>query len=432
MWLYDPGEVKHRLLYAAHARGVDHDNLDHFIPNLQGKLVDQAGTNFVYLGFVEGDYLNEHVNSERTNFSFPAERVSDEFPDELSLDMIRKATLDYVSLDLKPFLDEINQEKESKIHAFVAEEAPEYRPLLRYMPTFIDQIPPGLTGSRLDTALHQQMYERQRALKQEAHSLMEESRTASLKPDQYEDRLTEFLDRANELGKSSLAQYVAHRKVILEFLERSLEADPETGTYPLEEVVHQIIYPMRTTSDEVPFEQQNLWIIDERLAYHKFLVSDVALNRFDTAPAASKDRPDIMVLESALSFTENDGPLTSLVIIEFKKPGRTTYGNEDPVDQVLRLIREIQSGHFKDSHGREIQVLSNRIPAYAYIVCDITKQIELIAENKGMVRTPDNLGFYSFNPNVSAYIEVISYSKMLTDAKKRNHVLFEKLNLPTS
>jgi hypothetical protein len=46
-------------------------------------------------------------------------------------------------------------------------------------------------------------------------------------------------------------------------------------------------------------------------------------------------------------------------------------------------------------------------------------------------RTPDNLGYYGFNPTLNAYYEVISYRKLLADAQKRNRILFEKLNIPT-
>ena len=209
-------------------------------------------------------------------------------------------------------------------------------------------------------------------------------------------------------GKSSLAQYVAHRRVILDFLERSLQSDPETGKYPLEEIIHRIIYPMRTTSDDVPYEQQNLWIIDERLAYHGFLASDMPLNTATVLSNNSDSRPDLMIFERALTFAEDDSALNSLVIVEFKKPDRSDYRKEDPVDQVYRLIREIKSGHFKDKNGREIKVQSDRIPAYAYVICDTTKEVEIIAQNKGLLPTPDQLGYYGYNPNLSAYIEIIS------------------------
>ncbi len=50
----------------------------------------------------------------------------------------------------------------------------------------------------------------------------------------------------------------------------------------------------------------------------------------------------------------------------------------------------------------------------------------------GAHRTPDNLGYYGFNETLNAYYEVISYTKLLSDAQKRNRVLFDKLNLPTT
>jgi hypothetical protein len=427
--LYNPQETQHRLIYAANSREVVPEKLDKYLPNLQKKLTDEGGA-FAYLGFVEGEYLNEHVNGERTNFSFPTEKTTDEMFHEITLDAIRDAALGCVSGDLQPFLEEINTEKRTSINSYITEEAPQYRPLTRYIDEFIDRIPPGAKGLALEMALYEQMYEKQRELKKESQTLIEESGKQALKPEEYESKLNDFLERANELGKSSLAQYVAHRKVILEFLEKSLQANPETGKYPLEEIIHKIIYPMRTTSDDVPYEQQNLWIIDERLSYHGFLASDMPLDNVKAFANSSESRPDIMIFERALSFAEDDAALNSLVIVEFKKPDRSEYRKEDPVDQVYRLIREIKSGHFKDKTGREIKVQSDRIPAYAYVICDTTKEVEIIAQNKGMLATPDNLGYYGYNPTLSAYVEIISYMKLVRDAKKRNRILFDKLHLP--
>ena len=366
--LYNPHEIQHRLLYAANFREVIAEKLEKYLPNLQKKrLIESNGQKFVYLGFVEGEYLDQHVNSERTSFTFPTNRDSDTdtLLEELTLDKIRDAGIVCVSADLQPFLEEINTEKRSTINSYITQEAPQYRPLVRYMDEFIDRIPPGTSGRVLESALHEQMYEKQRQLKEEGHELFEDSAKQALKPEEYEARLRDFLERANELGKSSLAQYVAHRKVILDFLEKSLQSNPETGKYPLEEIIHKIIYPMRTTSDDVPYEQQNLWIIDERLSYHGFLASDMPLDAMSVLANSSESRPDIMIFDRALSFVEDDAALNSLVIVEFKKPDRSDYRKEDPVDQVYRLIREIKSGHYKDKNGREIKVQSDRIPAYA-------------------------------------------------------------------
>ena len=73
-------------------------------------------------------------------------------------------------------------------------------------------------------ALHQQLYEKQRELTRESHKLIDDISKASMQPEEYEAKLKDFLERENELGKSSLARYIVHRKVILDFLEKSLQA----------------------------------------------------------------------------------------------------------------------------------------------------------------------------------------------------------------
>lgn len=430
--LYNPHEFQHRLLYAANYREVVAEKLERFLANLRvRRLEEEDGRRFIYLGFIEGEYLNENVNAERTAFSFPVERTGEQLLDEPTLESIRTAALECVRSDLESYLEEINTEKRGSVSTYVSREAPEYGPLVRrHLDEIIDGIPPNPSPRTLEMALHEKLYEKQRELKSESNHLMDESAKEGLKPEEYEAKLNDFIERANELGKSSLAQYVAHRKVILEFLEKSLQTNPETGKYELEETIHRIIYPMRATSGDVPYEQQNLWIIDERLAYHEFLASDMPLASIEPLANDSRSRPDIMIFDRALSFAEDEDVLSSLVIVEFKKPARAEYGKEDPVDQVYRLIREIKAGHFKDKRGREIKVQSDRIPAYAYVICDATKEVEIVAQNKGMLSTPDNLGFYGYNPNLSAYVEIISYTKLLRDAKKRNRILFDKLNLP--
>src|SRR3546814_14057201 len=73
---------------------------------------------------------------------------------------------------------------------------------------------------------------------------------------------------------SALAQYIQHRKIILEFLERAINVREGEKNFPLEKVVHQLVFPMQHTSDEIEYSQQNLWMIDERLTFHSLISSD--------------------------------------------------------------------------------------------------------------------------------------------------------------
>lgn len=435
----------HGLVYAADFREVLSERLSRFLPNLKNRLNEADQTSFCYLAFVQGQFLNEKANNERTDFSIPkdapkskvdASSAEDEseapslFDGDISLKMIRDAALNAVSEDLKPFLDELNVQKEEALVSFIDEEAPQYRVLLKYKDEFINEIPPQASRNEIELALHRQLYQREVRLKQEGVKILSE--TASIADSgEYYDRLKKFLEDENEIGKTSLAKYVVHRRVILELLDKYLSQDPQTGDYGLEKTIHSLVFPMRSTSEDVPFEQQNLWIIDERLTFHTFLSSDIPLNKAAVLENGSASRPDLLIFNHPLAFSEDGEPLQAMVVVEFKKPDRTNFHDEDPVSQVYRLVREIREGKKKNNQGRMIRPANDKVPAYCYIICDLTPPIETRIQNMGARRTPDNLGYYGYNETLNAYYEVISYAKLLSDAQKRNHILFDKLNLPT-
>ncbi|KKB07168.1 hypothetical protein VE25_19225 [Devosia geojensis] len=435
----------HELVYAAHFREVITERLAKFLSNLKNKLNDPGNTSFYYLAFVQGQFLDDKVNSERTDFSIPREAAASDrdagssaedapselFADEISLKAIRDGALAAVTEDLKSFLDAINTQKEAALTSYIAEDGPQYRVLMKYKGEFIDDIPPQASKTEMEMALHRQLYQRQVRLKQEGARILSEPAAAD-NTQEYYARLQKFVEDENEIGKTSLAQYIVHRRVILELLEKYLTQDPDTGDYGLEKTVHSLVFPMRATSDDVPFEQQNLWIIDERLTFHSFLSSDVRLDQVQPLETDSLSRPDLLIFNHPLAFSEDAEPLQSMVVIEFKKPDRTAYQDEDPVTQVYRMVREIRESKKKDRQGRYIRPANQNIPAYCYVICDLTPPVEIRIQNMGARRTPDNLGYYGFNETLNAYYEVISYTKLLSDAQKRNRVLFEKLNLPTT
>lgn len=81
----------------------------------------------------------------------------------------------------------------------------------------------------MEVALHGQLYQRQVRLKQEGNRILSEPvNTENLRD--YYSRLQKFVEDENEIGKTSLAQYIVHRKIILELLEKYLSQDQETGT----------------------------------------------------------------------------------------------------------------------------------------------------------------------------------------------------------
>lgn len=64
---------------------------------------------------------------------------------------------------------------------------------------------------------------------------------------------------------------------------------------------------------------------------------------------------------------------------------------------------------------------------YCYVVADLTPTLKKSAARASLIPTQDGEGYFGYNPTVGTYVEVISYDKLLKDAKQRNQVLFDKL-----
>ncbi len=227
-----------------------------------------------------------------------------------------------------------------------------------------------------------------------------------------------------------MARYVCHRKAIIEFLQKQLTIQDD-GKYRREGRIHNIIFPRGKTSDEVLFEDHNLWLVDERLVFHAFLSSDKPIKRIAILDNSSKKEPDILVFDKTFVFSEaRDVPFSSITIVEFKKPQRNDYSEtENPFTQVAKYIDDIRAGKARTVSGRPIPIPQN-LPFYCYIVCDITPNLKEWARHFELQDTPDSLGFFGYKRAFNAYFEVISYSKLVADAEKRNKVFFQKLGLP--
>jgi hypothetical protein len=229
--------TKHKLVYSADQRAVTSDNLEEHMPNLGSRLEDENGKPFFYLAIVQSPYLSEHVNPNRTDFDFSTADDAD-----LELDFakralipradIRNEALKFIENDLATVIGSINAAKLERLRQYVHTDAPQYRVLLKYAHEFIDTLPPRPTRSQMEAALHSELHQRETELRRQSTRIIKEADKIA-DYDEYFRRLNEFLDQYNELGESALVQYVTHRKIILEFLQRAIEIPPDSAKYPL-------------------------------------------------------------------------------------------------------------------------------------------------------------------------------------------------------
>lgn len=234
-----------------------------------------------------------------------------------------------------------------------------------------------------------------------------------------------MVEKISDSNKSRLADYIIHRRAILDLFEKGMLIS-DNSKYAKESFMHNLIYPMKKTSDDkITFDEQNLWLIDEKLSYYFYISSDIPFNN-----QQDEDRPDIMFFDRSIALTEakNDGTCyDNIVIFELKKPMREDLPYNSPIDQIIDYKTQIQTGTKKDKDGRYIKVNENT-KFYMYVICDISPTFKSkIISTYGMTETVDGLGYYRMNNN--EYLEILSYDKILNDAKKRNQVLFEKLGI---
>ncbi|MBT9430304.1 hypothetical protein [Candidatus Symbiopectobacterium endolongispinus] len=223
---------------------------------------------------------------------------------------------------------------------------------------------------------------------------------------------------------------------MLDILAKAIQRGSD-GKYVKEEVIHQLIMPLRKTSDEIHLDSCNLWLIDERLAFHDFLASDKGLSSMPITGCNENKKPDICALnvyDEPILFSEGQQvPLASIVIVEIKRPMRNDAGpgeDKDPVEQALGYLERIREGGVKTANGRQIP-RSEDIPGFCYAICDLTPSVVKRCKMLGLTATNDNLGYFGYNPNFKAYIEVISFDRLLNSANERNRAFFDRLGLPS-
>ena len=424
----------HIIAFCAGNRLVKEENITGKIPGLYGKINDNNGE-FVYACYIGSTFLNEKARSERTGFDI-SEEVDELFADtEISLSEIRSAVISSAAKHLSKYLEENKKRGKEHVENFVSNKAPRYRPILSRIPENRLYVDPNISDKELDITLHKYLSEIESKLLANGHEIMNPKKDED--PDDYEKRLQEYLDTAEDIKKSDLANYVSHRKVILDILEKAIQRQ-DNGKYAREDLIHKLIMPMGKDSNQVAFDSCNLWLIDERLAFHNYLTSDKTLTSMPITGSTETKEPDICALnvyDNPILVSEGTKlPLASIVVVEIKRPMRNDAkeGEEkDPIEQALGYLERIRQGKVKTSTGRPIPH-SDSIPGFCYVICDITPSIQNRCKMHDAILTSDGLGYFFYNKSYGAYVEVVSFDRLVNSAKERNRAFFDKLGLPTS
>lgn len=421
--IFYPHNKKSKISLAAHNREVTENSLSEYIPEFSDDFFEefekQDGTktrkDYIVKTYVMGDYLDSNVSLERSDFNF-ADRNASLY--DFTREMIERKAAD-ITREL--FKDEVkvrSEKKLTKIKEYIDEQAPWHKDYLEDID--ITLMPFHLDNKTIELEIQKVKFEQEVSARSKIEQIINN-------PDkEIDESVKALIGQISKAKLNELAHYVALRKVILDLFKKSLEIKDD-GKYDLESAVHSIIFPLKADSDTTKYSNHNLWILDERLNFTDYVSSDKPLN------GGTTERVDLIVFGKRSAFRGSDEMSSPITVFEFKRPGRDDFADpsskEDPEEQIIRYINDINDGKYKTPTGRTISI-GKTTPFYGYIICDLTPKVtDWLLRNKDFTPMPDNMGWFKWYKNNNLYIEVLSWDKVLKDAELRNKIFFNKLGL---
>jgi hypothetical protein len=422
--LYSPRNQTSRISLVAHRREVSGSPIKDHIPEFEDEFYEKNRSgeidrerNYIVKAYVFGPYLDRHVSLERGGFEFPMQ--GSDLYHGIAQNQIESGAAAIARAAMGEDVAFRQQRKKERVQAYVDEQAPWHKTLLEKID--LSSMPCNPSYEEIEARLQKEKFADELAVRRDVDKLLNEPGVEKLKAG-----VTEIVNKVSGNSRNELIHYIALRRAILDIFGKSLDADA-SGAYCSEGVVHDIIFPRKGNSDSTPFQNHNLWIVDERLNFTKWVSSDVPLCGGVT------ERPDLLVYNRRVLFRGDNEPSNPITIFEFKRPQRDDFVNpsshEDPVQQIVRYVNDIRDNKFKTPAGRQMLVAENT-PFYGYVVCDITRKVEIWLEReKDFTPMPDRQGWFHWMKSINLYVEVISWDKVLKDAKMRNQIFFQKLGI---
>jgi hypothetical protein len=368
-----------------------------------------------YVGVLSGDLFDRASYGERTGLSIPKEM----------LDNIMEDTIDLLKNGyLKQFYDKVLQTKTKTLQDII-EENPKFAYLVDNPEEYVKTLN---TSSTSKTEVYKELAAKDYDESSKISSELQDTIEKANKGEKVE--INEIAGKATRMNMSALAEYIKKRKEVLDLLDtRRGWVDPVTKKNYLESDMHSVICPMRLDSDNISINEHNLWVLDDRLAYYGYFASDKQIRTY-IEDSTSEHKPDIALFKGCNAF-ERKNTSQPVVIIEFKRPERDDYTDEEnPIKQVLGYIDDFKNRKVRKSGGQVVTTISDKTPFQCYIVCDITpKMLEFMKLYGGFAEYPDGHGFRSYREEYKAMIDIISFENLVNDAKLRNEIFFDKLEI---
>lgn len=409
----------HQIHYCANKREVKDISISKLIPRfINERILDTASNKTYFLSiYVTGEYLNEGVEDFRNSFTFPTKKPENQIFDIISLEEINEAISEVIAERYKLFIEAQKDKILLETSAYIFTEALEYKHLLSH-PELLNDIKPNSSREDLEMDLHRANYEFMRRQKAKVNQFLntETEKIENIK--EYKETLQEIMDNQNEIGKSNLVKYMFHRKAVLKLFEKFLEVQ-KTGKHKNEGDIHDILFERNKTSNQLNFNEHNLWILDERMAYSEYITSDI--------PIGDKLKPDIFIYDKKFIYGNIK---ENIVLFELKRPSRTNY-SEDQKDLGKQIFNQvidiIKSGGGKNDSNRNLNITAT-LPKFGFVIADLDNDQFENHKLFGYKTTPKGT-LFKYEEGVNLFIEIMTYDQLKDDANLRHKAFFKHLGI---
>ncbi|MGX5803145.1 hypothetical protein ACWGS9_18080 [Bradyrhizobium sp. Arg314] len=372
--------------------------------------VDEKGEKYIVIAVVRGPAFETRLNDARTGINIPPK----------SIENIVSAVSEVIEKVEVGQIEKIKDEQSSDLGDALRE-----NPILRLglrgktVSEYVAAKPNNWSAEEFVSDL---AIERFRA----SGDLSKAITIAAGDPENYSEKLSDIVKKIDAAKKEALAEYVIHRKNIIELLEAARKFR-EDGKREPEDVIHELVFRRFSDSVNNEYFSHNLWLIDDALAFLPYVSSDRTLH--GRGRRSGDKVADLVFFDDSIILGDNDG--TTINIVEFKKPSRDDYrfGNEklDPVLQVINTLDQAtERGGITKTDGGHI-AFTGVVRRFAFIVADHTPTMVSLLRKHDFKNDWNPKVFFRFRDHEEIFIQAIGYETLIENAKKRNQAFFSVL-----
>lgn len=422
------------LYYCANSRTVGSGRNLKNINSIFSYPVLLNGKNYFFDIYLVSEFLNTKVFKTRNGFNIQKEKENLLYnsSETITIQDIEEKVSEIIEKEYETFVKEAKEKSLNEVVTYISQKAPRYNSFLRN-PSILKSIPPNLTEDKLEEHLYKVSFNARKNVEQSIEKFIK-NKTVS------EDAINQIIEDIKEktaYDVDSLADYMTRRKAIIDLFDKFLDAD-ENGDYKLEEDVHNLIFPLGLTNNDLDYENHNLWLLDERFITYKFIASDKSITSY--SQVKSRKELDLIMVENPQMFDNpisfgdrNSGEVNSMVIFEFKRPGDTAHQKRltdyrwEFSELIEPYFEEFLYNPIKKNYKGNQVIIKETTPKFGFVILDfIPEPLAKYNKNKGWKMTPFGT-FFKIEAETNLHIEVMTFRKLLEFSKNRHNPFFDKL-----